>query len=248
VNTRERTTAVDALTEEELDGLLGTFTDTPTGKRNRALVLVMADAGLRVSEALGLETRDLLREAGQITHLAIRHGKGGKAAKQRVTTRTAAALAKWGEARAALGIGEGPMFCTVTTGAATGRSREGQRLVPGDRIATAYVREFVKKAGVKAALRMDVHPHLLRHTAITRYLRANKDLELTRKFARHADITTTARVYSHLVQEDVDRGVERLPGNGAPAPTVPDLAAALAALTPEQKAALVAALTAGGDA
>ena len=97
--------------------------------------------------------------------------------------------------------------------------------------------------GVKAGLQMDVHPHLLRHTAIARCLRANHDLELTRKFARHADITTTARVYAHRVHEDVLAGIANLPCEQTAAPAL-DLAGVLAALTPEQKRALATALLA----
>ena len=31
---------------------------------------------------------------------------------------------------------------------------------------------------------------------------------------RHASISTTARIYSHLVQEDVDNVLRLMPGNG----------------------------------
>jgi hypothetical protein len=190
--------------------------------------------------------KDVVRNAGQITEVVIRDGKGGKMARQAVTTRTAGAVAAWLADRDRLAPTAGPLFCTISEGQATGYSPTGAALAPGRQVATAYVRQFVKRAGVKAGLRMDVHPHLLRHTAITRYLRANRDLELTRKFARHADITTTARVYAHLVHEDVVAGIANLPCEQAAAPAL-DLAGVLAELTPQQKQALAAALLADAN-
>jgi site-specific recombinase XerD len=47
----------------------------PTGIRNRALIAVLSRAGLRISEALALESKDLDRSRGAIR---ILHGKGGQ--------------------------------------------------------------------------------------------------------------------------------------------------------------------------
>ena len=93
----QRPTAEDALTEEELDRLLAQPNPAyPTGKRNLGLLLVMADAGLRVSEATALTTQDLVREGGELTHLLIRKGKGKKGKPKRgkvaLTRRAAAKL------------------------------------------------------------------------------------------------------------------------------------------------------------
>ncbi len=210
-----RPTAQDALTEDELDQLLAQPNQRcPTGKRNLALLLVMADAGLRVSEATALTTKDLVVEGGQITHVRIRNGKGGKTAKQPLTLRAAAKLGTWLQERAELGIFQGPIFCTISKGKAAGYfAGEDDELQPGSMVSAPYVRQFVKRLGREAGIERGISPHTLRHTAITRYLRATGNLELTRKFARHANIQTTARIYSHLVQEDVDNGVRLLPGS-----------------------------------
>ena len=56
-----------------LDGLLGRNERTRT--RNRALLVVMCRAGLRVSEALGLRMDDLRPDEGGVW---VRRGKGGK--------------------------------------------------------------------------------------------------------------------------------------------------------------------------
>jgi hypothetical protein len=71
-------------------------------------------------------------------------------------------------------------------------------------------------------------------------------LELTRKFARHSDVQTAARVYSHLTQDDVDAGMAKLPGNGMNGAQAQDgvtaLAEALRTLTLEQSKAPAEAL------
>ena len=88
-----RPTAQDALTDEELDNLFAQQrTRNPSGKRNLALLRVMADAGLRVGEAVALTTKDLVKEAGVITHVLICSGKGGKPGKMKLTVEAAAKL------------------------------------------------------------------------------------------------------------------------------------------------------------
>lgn len=199
--------AIDALTEDQLDALLDTFDGrTPTGARNHAMTLLMADCGLRVSEACAVEKRDLVAEAGQLVAVRIRNGKGGKQAKMPLTQRAAVAISRWIEHRQGL-VDSSHLFCTISTGQATGFG-DGD-LQPGRAVSHSYIRKMIKRQGRKAHL-PDIHPHLLRHTAITRYLRANRDLELTRRFARHSHVSTTSRIYSHLADEDVAAGVERM--------------------------------------
>src|SRR5574340_877687 len=52
-------TLPDVPSDEELCKVLATCTDTREGTRNRALILVMADSGLRASEVLHLLDRGL---------------------------------------------------------------------------------------------------------------------------------------------------------------------------------------------
>ena len=64
------------LTEPEAIALIRACSSrAPTGVRNRALIAVLWRSGLRISEALALELRDIDLEAGT---LRVRHGKGDK--------------------------------------------------------------------------------------------------------------------------------------------------------------------------
>ena len=135
-----------------------------------------------------------------------------------------AIVARWLQAREARGRF---VFCTISAGQATGYGA-GQELRPGRAVSPRYVRQMVGRLAKRAGLEGRVTPHTLRHTFATRFLRATGNLEVTRTALRHARIQTTAGTYSHLVQEDVDRGIRQLPG-GEQAPGE-DLQAQIAAL------------------
>ncbi len=238
------TRAQEALTVEELDALLDAIeTRSPTGKRNLALLTLMADAGLRVGEALALETRDLVKEAGQIMAVKVRNGKGGKAADLAVSRRTASRLARWLAARGKLKIAAGPIFCTISTGQrARGRATsegfakgtEFVNLQPGRQISAEYVRQLLTRLTERANITAHVTPHTLRHTFATHLLRATGNLKLVQQALRHSDVATTARVYSHLTSRDVEDAVRALRGDEAA--TMAEQV--LAAMPPEVRAAL----------
>jgi len=212
--------AQDALTEEELESLLAAIeTRSPTGGRNLALLTAMADTGLRIGEALALQTRDLVTDGGQIVAVKVRNGKGGKAANVTVGQRAAVRLARWLEAREKLGIGGGPVFCTISKGSrARGRATsegfaEGTEIVelrPGKAISDRYVRQVVTRLAERAGLEGRVTPHTLRHTFATHLLRKEGSLKIVQQALRHKDVSTTARVYSHLTDDDVAEAVRGL--------------------------------------
>ena len=91
-----------------LDGPLGRNEKTRT--RNRALLVVMWRAGLRVSEALDLRMEDLRSKDGGVW---VRRGKGGKPRLAGMDPDSFEALQPWLELRAGLGLDpRGPVFCT----------------------------------------------------------------------------------------------------------------------------------------
>ncbi len=240
--------AQEALTVEQLEALLDAIeTRSPTGKRNLALLTLMADTGLRIGETLALETRDLVTEAGQIMAVKVRNGKRGKAANVAVGRRAAARLARWLQAREAQGIGNGAVFCTISKGKrARGRATsegfaEGIEVVtlePGKRISDRYVRQVVTRLAERAGIEGRVTPHTLRHTFATHLLRETGNLKLVQQALRHSDVTTTARVYSHLTENDVADAVRNLREGSRPEREADEALAVMEGLSPEARAAL----------
>jgi site-specific recombinase XerD len=50
------------------------------------------------------------------------------------------------------------------------------------------------------------------HTAITDFLRFSGNLKLAQQLARHKDISTTANIYAHLDDMDLEDALRRLHG------------------------------------
>jgi len=85
-------TLPDVPTEDELGAALAACPDTLEGTRNRALILTLADAGLRASEALHLLVEDW-RPADR--GLFVRAGKGRKDRVAFIGPTTTRALKAW---------------------------------------------------------------------------------------------------------------------------------------------------------
>ncbi|MCR9165986.1 MAG: site-specific integrase [bacterium] len=127
-----------------LDGPLGRNERTRT--RNRALLVVMWRAGLRVSEALGLRMDDLRPDEGGVW---VRRGKGGKPRLAGMDPESFEAMLPWLELRRELGLDPaGPVFCTFN----------------GNAVESSYMRHMCRRLRAKLGLSKRVHAHALRHT------------------------------------------------------------------------------------
>lgn len=204
------TVETPVLEPDELERLLAQLnTRTATGARNNALLRLMAHTGLRCGEALQVRASDIRQETWarpdggkhQVWMLRVRASttKGGKPRQGLpldVGVRQAVDL--WQEKRSALGIGAGPLFCTISQGVrSTGFARDGGSLTPGEPLNSRYVRSLVKRLGRQAGIIKDVHPHMLRHTALTRLYDETRDLRMVQMVAGHQSARVTER-YTHV--------------------------------------------------
>jgi integrase/recombinase XerD len=150
--------------------------DTPLDVRNHALIVLMWRSGLRCAEALALRPSDVDYEAGTIRVL---RGKGGKCRTVGADDTTLAVVGLWADARAAEGIGDGPLFCVV-------RGRQA-----GNPLAPRYVRFMIAALAAKAGIAHRVHPHGLRHTHAVELAREGWPVPLISRQLGHANIATT---------------------------------------------------------
>ena len=195
----------ETLTVEEIDRLLEAaggdetdhpHTDEPAGTapshalRDRALLELLYAAGLRISEAIGLDREDLSVDGAFVRVI----GKGDKERLVPVGDVALDWLARWmrGPRIALLAIGHvealrgGPLFL-------------GDR---GGRLARQQAWAAVKRAASRAGLADRVSPHTLRHSFATHLLEGGADLRIVQELLGHASISTT-QLYTHLTGERI---------------------------------------------
>lgn len=187
---RDASTTV-GLTAEEVRALLAAadaavpaagHTRRLAALRDRALLRVLADLGLRVGEALALEVTALTYNRGRRT-LRYR-GKGGKLRERPLSAHALEALDDYLAARAeATGGLDGPLFATTARGGGTGRLDEPA--------AFRLIRRLAARAGLPSADRLS--PHSLRHAFATNAREIGVPLEDVQDAMGHADARTTRR-------------------------------------------------------
>ncbi len=173
--------------------------------RDRALLYVLADTGLRVSEACGLTRGHLDWTEARARVL----GKGNREAIVRFSERSLRYLRAYLDARAELDGRQGrplsalPVFARHDKGA-------GERVLPlSPRSAEKIVEEWTVAALGERA-RGTITPHTFRHYFVTVVLRGSGgNVRLAQELARHRSITTTQR-YTHLSDDELDRGYHRI--------------------------------------
>lgn len=191
---------VNYLTPIEVDALL----DAPNpdrweGRRDRALLALAVQTGLRVTELCNLDCGDLTLDAGP--HLRC-EGKGRKQRAVPLTATTVAVLRAWLRERG--GLPTEPLFPT----------RTGRRLTRG-----ALERRVTAHAGLAAqrcpSLRdKTLTPHVLRHTAAMALLHAGVDIAVIALWLGHEDIRST-QIYLHADLAIKERALALVAPNGA---------------------------------
>jgi site-specific recombinase XerD len=191
-NRQDQTYPPQPLTPAEVSALLARCSRrAPTGIRNRALIMLLYRSGLRISEALALRPSGIDLNA----HTArVLHGKGNKATVRPLHPSADDALMRWLDQRKALGVPNGPMFCTLDGGPVSDR----------------YVRDLLKRLGAKAAIDKRVHPHGLRHTYANELREAGADIVVISKALGHSSIAVTARYLDHLTNSQAVDAVAAL--------------------------------------
>ena len=171
----------EPLTPDEVKSLIRVCSKrAPTGVRNRALIVVLYRAGLRISEALSLLPKDL--DAANST-IRVLHGKGDKARVVGLDAGAWALLQLWLERRTALGLnGRQPVFCTLA----------------GKPMKSGYVRMLLPRLARRAGIEKRCHPHGLRHTHAFELATEATPIHVIQAQLGHSSVATTDRYIRHL--------------------------------------------------
>ena len=154
--------------------------------RNKAIVMLLIGAGLRISELCELEIGDLeiSERAGRVT---VRHGKGEKQRIIPLNADVRAALRSWINLRP-----EGY------------KAFSGQQLEPlCDGGVRRLLAEYARRAG------MEVTPHRLRHSFAKNLIDAGVSIDHVKMLLGHKDLRATLR-YTLPDERDLAKDVSKL--------------------------------------
>ena len=173
--------------------------ERPADLRDRALLELMYAAGVRVSEAAGLDVRDV-----DLDELTVRvTGKGNKQRLVVFGEPARAALYRYlknGRPKLARKARPALHSASSTAGAALWLNRSGERM--SQRRIQLLVRKYALKAGIDAR----IHPHLLRHTFATHLLDGGAELRVVQELMGHTSPNTT-QIYLHVTEERSRRAI-----------------------------------------
>jgi integrase/recombinase XerD len=181
-NKRYERRPIEFLNREETEALLAIPNpSTWLGRRDRTLLLLAVQTGLRVSELIGLSCQDVMLGTG--AHVRCL----GKGRKQRCTPlrpETARALEAWLHERH--GLPDNPVFPSIRGGRL---SRDAV-----ERLITKYTHRAERTC--PSLKRKRVSPHVLRHAAAMDLLQHGVDRSVIALWLGHESVETT-QMYLH---------------------------------------------------
>lgn len=180
----------EPLTLDEAKSVLNSFkgNDVKT-LRDRLILRLMLNCGLRSIEIIRLDANDIERRHGKIFLKVWGKGRKGKTARVEVSKTVYEMILDYLNARGSKRQAGEPLFVS------TSRRNFGQR------IQTQTVSRLAKKTFRNVGIDSEsVVCHSCRHFAITQLLLSGADLEAARQFARHKSCETTT-TYRHDITE-----------------------------------------------
>lgn len=169
------------LSLEEIDALIAAMEDTPTGRRNRAIVETMYGCGLRVSELCAL----------QISHIDFRNAVmliRGKGSKERLVPVNEVALTR---IKNYVDTDRNDVPIASIDADTVFLNSRGRHL---SRVMIFYI---LRDAAARAGIRTPLSPHTLRHSFATHLLEGGANLRSIQQMLGHESIATT-QIYLHI--------------------------------------------------
>ncbi len=163
---------------DEVFQLLDIDENDPLSLRDHAMMELMYSSGLRLSELVGINLKDLKLREKEIMVL----GKGSKQRLLPITETAVEAIKLWLNSRSD--------FCEPgETALFTSKLKR--------RISVRSVQARMEKWGLQQNLPSHLNPHKLRHSFATHMLESSGNLRAVQTLLGHADLSTT-QVYTHL--------------------------------------------------
>jgi len=174
----------DLLTSEEIEQLVNACNNL----RDRAIMMIMLEWGLRVSSIKNLSIKDIKTDGNGYLSLFVR-GKGNVSGELTLFDSTPD-LKAWLRVHKHKDNPDSPLFYAL-------KNKDGDRLVGNS------IHAMISRTGERAGITKKVFPHLLRHIALTRKAKTYTDSEL--KVIALWKTSTMTKRYIHLDSEDIKR-------------------------------------------
>ena len=182
------------LTEEQVTTLLdlASLSGTPEGQRDANILELLYATGLRVSELVALDVRDIDFQAGYIRCW----GKGGKERMVYMYPKAVTQLKHY--------------IVKNRPGLLSGKNDQPALFINhrGDRLTRQWIWAILKNYGEKAGIDERITPHTLRHSFATHLLQNGASLRHVQELLGHSSISTT-QVYTHLTTEYLHQEYEK---------------------------------------
>ncbi|MBI3745448.1 MAG: tyrosine-type recombinase/integrase [Chloroflexi bacterium] len=181
---------VPSLRDHEIARLVHAATESRQPQRDLALILLMIDTGMRLSEVAWLKVGDVDLIEGRCRVM----GKGSRERVVPIGRRTRKALRGWSSARRLGMVGNSPLFI-------------GPR---GSRLSARGIHQLVHRLASRAGIQTRCSPHILRHTFARAFLTNGGDVFSLQRILGHSphSIQVTRR-YVELLDDDL-RAVHRV--------------------------------------
>ena len=159
----------------------------PTGQRNLAMINLILNVGLRLSEATALQWKHVDLMTGK---LLVKEGKGAKDRSLWIGEGDIDRLGTWRTRQADLCQSE-YVFSTL----------KGTRI--SNRYVQAMLGRYVKRTGIEKR----ISPHTLRHTFATDLYAETLNIRLVQKALGHSDLSTTM-IYTHVFDPEMESALK----------------------------------------
>jgi integrase/recombinase XerD len=190
--------AIDILSREEVQRI----EDAADSERDKLIVRIMADTGVRVGELVKLKIGDVVdQDRSAYLRIAGRSQGGGAKGDRFRFVPLSPALARRARRYADRSRRE------EATSERLFLSRRRSASGGYEPITESGVQQMVRDLAEQAGIRKRVHPHLFRHSAATYMLQRGMNPLLVAQVLGHTSLAMIQRVYAHLTPHDAHQAL-----------------------------------------
>ncbi|MEA5516959.1 tyrosine-type recombinase/integrase [Nodularia sp. UHCC 0506] len=187
---KEPRTFPGCLTKEQVRKLI----DACNNIRDKFLIYLLYETGMRIGEALGLRHEDIFSKGVNEIHVTYRDDNANHA-RAKTGSRIIHVSKDLMRMYSNYLVNNYPEVDSDYVFVNCWKHPLGEPMTKSN-VDNLFIR-LATKTGIKA------YPHILRHTHATELIRANWDMAYVQKRLGHSDIQTTINTYVHLTDEDL---------------------------------------------